>query len=265
LYPSDTLFSFVTQDESVFDFDETSIEQDDDYGPPLSIRTGKSLADEDEKMEVTEIDKEKKDPPGDHYRRDECLEECDPVLEVEEVEHRQQEHNEEMEVDEDLVGSSNKTCDPRDDATETRDSLEEREEDETEAPEDVSRISSTFTSAVYGDSDQISAISNYSNDRSLRRPGSGKDEPVIVFTMQDDKNDGREKDAGTDECSSSGGSGSNGSSTTESTISRKVNGFTDIYSGFTIDRQRMKRRQLSRIKMYNRHKESINKMQKQAE
>jgi len=247
LYPVDSLFSFKTQDETIFDFQESGVEQGIQKPPPSIITdqsteespssalTGKNSDDENE-------DKKEVVPQED-----------------------QQLQQDEAKIEE-IVDSN---CDdPRDEGIENRDCVDEEKIKEDSQRD--SQISSPFESDLYGQKRQPSDIPKHTQCFPPAPHPAALDELPTNLSPETISEEGKGNSAAKDEDSNSN------SSIERTDVAEITNSKTatdnnkNLQSGpksnpNNADRQLKKRRQLSRLKMYNKHRKNILMLQTKAE
>jgi hypothetical protein len=295
LYPSDSIFSFHTKDESLFDFSESNLEHEVQEPPPSILEDEKSLeAPPSFLTDTSSIDKNEDQEvlPGDEKidaHQEEHEEEKDEVPQVSvEEEHDEEEIEENVDVQVLQKASDSNSNDPRDDVTEERDAVEgkddeENEEAEAEAEDDeeVSQINSPFVSAINDETKQPTDSPQNTRVWPPPRHEAARDEAPATPTPEcngeespeTNSEEGEGKLTAKEEDSNSNRSCSNGSfHSTEAVEQANAKKEADNQLKSSLppnpdnhDRQTSKRRQLSRIRMFNQHRLNILKLQQKAE
>jgi len=291
LYPADSIFSFHTkEDESLFDFSESNLEDEVEETPPTiledekslestsSFLTDKSSIDENEDQEVLPGDEEVDAHQEEH-------EEKDLVPEASVEEEQDEEEIEENVDDQFIVQFLEEVSDSNfnDDVAEARDAVEgeddeeneEEAEKEAEDDEEVSEINSPFVSAVNDETKQPTDPPQNTRVWPPPRHEAARDEAPVTPTPEcnseespETNSEDREGKKNTKEEDNTRSRSSNGSGVKQANT--KAEAANQHKSSVPSnpkyhDRQALKRRQLSRMKMFNQRRLNILKLQQKAE
>jgi hypothetical protein len=300
LYPEDSIFSFHTkEDESLFDFSESNLEDEVQETRPTiledekslestsSFLTDKSYVDENENEEVLSGDEEV------DAHKEEHKEEKDEVSEASVEEGQNEEEIEENIDDQFLVQFLEEVSDSNfnDDVAEARDAVEGEVDEEFEEEEqveekveevddeEISEINSAFVSAVNDETKQPTYSPQNTRVWPPPRHKVARDEAPVTPTPECNGDELPETNSEQGEGKqikredSSRSSSSNDSlHSTESVEQANAKAEADNQQKFSVpsnpnnqDRQAMKRRQLSRMRMFNQHRRNILKLQQKAE
>jgi len=278
LYPTDSLFSFATQDETLFDFSNSNIELET---PPAILNDGTM---EEEPSVLTE--KSNVEEENDHIEPTECnikqqndeelkFAEREVKLKEEEVQEdaRRQKAEAEVTIDAENDGEGNSNYNEQRyvdveerDGVEENKTVEEKLQDETEGGEVTSRISDSFVSAVYGDAEQPPGALKRSRILPPRRHYRGRKKSLVNLSCEATSEDRGGKTTSTDEGSSSNRSRNSAESTeTVDTINDKTAADANTPTSGTNPTSRRARRTLLRLKIYNQHRKNILKLKQKAE
>ena len=287
LYPSDSLFSFATQDETLFDFSNSNIDQfyQEELEPPPSILaddtmveapsvlTDKSDVEEyNDKYEPTECDgkhvaEQQRDELQENEEREETVQENEGQ---EDAQRHKTETGAIIDAKDDQEGNGNSNKE-RDIDEEERDAVEENKtvDDklfEASENEHVSRISEPFASAVYGNAEKSSDSSTRSRTLPPRRHYRGQKKAVANTSSVTNIEDRQGKNTSIDEGSNSNRSSDSSASTeTVDTTNQKAAADMTHPTSSNNPTRKGSRRNLSRLKMYDQRRQNILKLTHKAE
>lgn len=283
LYPSDSLFSFPTQDETLFDFSNSNIEQEKLEPPPSiladgsmeqspSVLTDKSTGEEDNDgnepngNKVLDVIKHDTDGVQQHEKREEEIQDTQGQEGAQE-QKAETETIVDVKHDHEDNNNSNRHSDVD---SEERDGVEDTkavEEGVFEAKagvnEDISRISDWSVSVAYDNPEQSSDAPKRSRILPSRRMNKITQPNTSPKTNSED---GHGKNIAIDEDSNSNrSSGTAESIETVDSSNKKTAADIKSSANSTNPIRTGKRRNLSRVRMFNQHRQNILKLKHKAE
>jgi hypothetical protein len=284
LYPSDSLFSFGTQDETnqderSVDLSESTLQQQKIHEvPPSLLMDDESSTDENEDDEV---------PPENEDENEKAVSGMDAFLEdyAEEQRLQAQMQEDKVKIDEDHQECSHKnSIDPRDNGNEKRDGVAGQgngeNETEGEAPASTIKVkASTISTQV---ASAVECETKESTESPKQHPATSTKPPVYPQRERNTEEGEVKKTTKGDDDSHSNRSRSvrdDDSQSNRSTITHESNetmetdSTTEQVEQASIAKpqpansalQRRKGRQLTRVRMYNQHRQTIHKLHQQSE